>query len=233
MTPGPIVRFTRDYVTYRPKQQAAFFVQESDWARLRRLLAAVPAKGRPYQVVASVCAGLFCSAVFCLIALYATGNAPEWAFATGWSVGVSGGLLAIALGILDHKIGQLSQTSVTEVLTEMDNIEATIEPVDDVPVPEAEPQPMRRELWPQSAIRDESRAVVLLGDDEIQINDRVFHREHGPGVVVEIDRHSGKPVAVVRFGDGSTRRVTVGRGYLSRIVGGKSERRWESHATTE
>ena len=114
-------------VTPSQFRERAMVVTETDWLRMRGLVAAIDSGTRTYQIAGSVLAGSFVSfACLCL-------SFPSAAAVTGWlwTVGVTltccSGVLSVACFLFDRSLDKSRIEKRHSVLKEMDQMQARFE----------------------------------------------------------------------------------------------------------
>jgi hypothetical protein len=118
------ITFTRDYSVGLPRGETAYMIPATEWNRIKKMIKRlVPAKDW-FVVAGSVCAGVFFSAVFCLIGFAASNNVPVWAKAVAWSASVCALLLGACFFYLDTQQRSNLKESTNDVTLEMEQLEA-------------------------------------------------------------------------------------------------------------
>ncbi len=121
---GPFT-FTRDYSVPRPRSEQAYLIPASEWERLKRMIRRIAPAQNWFQVGASVCAGVFFTAVFSLVSFSQSKEVPQWAKIVAWVCIFCGALLTIALVAVDKQQTQQITVSANDVLEEMTQLEAS------------------------------------------------------------------------------------------------------------
>ena len=117
------ITFTRDFSVALPRGEQAYMIAVSEWNRVKRMVERiVPAKNW-FVVAGSICAGVFFSAVFCLIGFAASNDVPVWARSVGWSAAICALVLSASLFYLDSQQRADIRESTDDVTQEMERIE--------------------------------------------------------------------------------------------------------------
>jgi hypothetical protein len=121
----PKLTFTQEYAVVYPRCETAYMIPASGWERIKRdVKRIVPAKNW-FVIGGSICAGVFVSAVFCIIGLAASTNPPVWAKYTAWSASIVSLVLCVSLFYLEsQQRGDLRQ-STSDVIADMEKLEQT------------------------------------------------------------------------------------------------------------
>jgi len=118
------ITFSRDYSVALPRGERAYMIPASEWERLKRMVSRIVPAKEWFLVAASICIGIFVSAVFALIGFSASWNSvPMWAKAIASSAAVCALVLSIGLFYLDTQQRGDIKESTNEVTSEMEEIE--------------------------------------------------------------------------------------------------------------
>ena len=120
-------QITQDYAVYPPKKQGIYPIQESDWERIKRLIGSIIPPQRLFQILSSLCFGIFASAIFSLISFLTAERVAPWVMPTAWTIFWVSLLVGCALLLLDGKQKKLMTVSTNDVLQEMAQIEQHFE----------------------------------------------------------------------------------------------------------
>jgi hypothetical protein len=121
---------SRDLSVWQPKKQGAIPIQESDWERLKRMIQAIIPHKRVFQILASVCLGIFGSSIFGLLGFAASQTVPSWIWQITWIVFWVSLIVGGALLFLDFLQNNMITASTKQVLGEMEAIEQCFEKLD-------------------------------------------------------------------------------------------------------
>jgi hypothetical protein len=120
---GPFA-FQQDISVDQPGPGKAYFILESDWKRIKRMVQETVPYGGGYQVLWSICSGVCASAVFLLITLVIEGSkVPNWAWTITWVAAVATFLVGVLSCLVDRGQRKAVSRSTKSVLDEMTLLE--------------------------------------------------------------------------------------------------------------
>lgn len=109
--------------------EKAIFVTETDWMRMRAMIADVEAEGQTYQIAGSVLAGAFASfACLCLGFYSSTVPIARWLWTIGLTVAFCSGVLSGACFLFDSCLERKRTERRNALRKEIDRVEARFEP---------------------------------------------------------------------------------------------------------
>jgi hypothetical protein len=120
---GPFA-FQQEFSVDQPAPGRAYFISESDWKRIKRMIRETVPYGGGYQVLWSVCGGICASSIFLLISLWIDGSkVPTWAWTVTW-VATATSLLVGGFSVSVDRGQRKSVSRTTEsILEEMAQLE--------------------------------------------------------------------------------------------------------------
>jgi hypothetical protein len=120
----PKITFSREYSVSLPSGETAYIIPASEWERIKRIVGRIVPPKNWFVVAGSICAGVFVSAVFCLIGFAAAwNNVPTWAKAVTGSAMVCAVVLSVGLFYLDTQQRGDIRESTGDVTREMERLE--------------------------------------------------------------------------------------------------------------
>jgi hypothetical protein len=120
-------KITQDYVIYSVKKECVYPIRESEWTRLKGMIKSIIPHKKIFQIISSICWGIFASAIFSLIAFQSADKLEVWVQPTTWSIFAVSFIIGICLLILDNQQKDIINNSTVSVLEEMENIEKSLE----------------------------------------------------------------------------------------------------------
>jgi hypothetical protein len=143
---GPFA-FQQEYSVDQPAPGKAYFIFESDWKRIKRMIQEIVPYGGGYQVLWSICSGVCASSIFLLVTLGIEGNkVPTWAWTITWVAAVAtlfAGALSFFVDRAQRKVISRSTASVLEEMALLEKHHDGSQEPSDVPasVPPGSPRP--------------------------------------------------------------------------------------------
>lgn len=205
MTDPSDLKFTQDYLVYRPRRQGVFPISEVDWNRIKRMLQAVVPPSRTWQNLASAMLSIGFSGILSLVGFSLAKNLPAWIVPTVLAIIVSSFVLAGSFFLIDRQSGRMREGSVAAVQAEMDSIEQAFVRAEEERAADvaAGPRPM----------------TEFIDSTDFFPDDVVFHSKFGIGRVKSIheDPEHGAEVVVI-FDDAKIRRLAPEFARLKKIV---------------
>jgi hypothetical protein len=120
---GPFA-FQQEFSVDQPAPGKAYFIFESDWKRIKRMIQEIVPYGGGYQVLWSICSGICASSVFLLVTLGIEGNkVPTWAWTITWVAAVATCLVGVLSCFVDRAQRKAVSRSTASVLDEMTLLE--------------------------------------------------------------------------------------------------------------
>jgi len=118
--------FSREYSVAVPGGEPAYVIAASEWDRIKKMIVRIVPPKNWFVVAGSICAGMFASAVFCLLGFAPSwDNVPTWAKAVAGSVTACALVLSVGLFYLDTQQRGNIRESTTDVTTEMERLETS------------------------------------------------------------------------------------------------------------
>jgi len=116
--------FQQEFSVDQPAPGKAYFILESDWKRIKRMVQEIVPYGGGYQVLWSICSGVCASAVFLLITLGIEGNkVPNWAWTITWVAAVATFFVGTLSCFVDRGQRKAVSRTTASVLDEMTMLE--------------------------------------------------------------------------------------------------------------
>lgn len=118
------LKFSKEYSVCKPKDEAVYPIPLSDWNRIKNRIKRICPQRRVYQVLASVCFGVFGSSILALVPFYnMRASLQPWVLPTAWAFLVVSLILGIALLIIDGQQKSIIDESTDSVIEDMDALE--------------------------------------------------------------------------------------------------------------
>jgi hypothetical protein len=120
---GPFA-FAQEISVDQPAPSKAYFILESDWDRIKRMIREIVPYGGGFQVLWSLCTGICASSVFGLVSLVIVGDkAPIWTWTVTWVAAIATLLLAILAFFVDRGQRKAISRNTSTILEEMTLLE--------------------------------------------------------------------------------------------------------------
>ena len=106
------------------KEESALPIPVSEWTHLKLKVTRICPQRQTYQNLASLCCGIFASAIFALITYYADpASTKTWILPTYLAVMISSGVLAFALYLIDGQQKVVIRQSTQSLTEDMEVLE--------------------------------------------------------------------------------------------------------------
>jgi hypothetical protein len=116
--------FQQEFSVDQPAPGKAYFILESDWKYIKRMVQEIVPYGGGYQVLWSICSGVCASAVFLLITLGIEGDkVPNWAWTITWVTAVATFFVGVLSCFVDRGQRKAVSRGTASVLDEMTLLE--------------------------------------------------------------------------------------------------------------
>ncbi|CRK80388.1 hypothetical protein [Neobacillus massiliamazoniensis] len=118
------ITFNQEYISYKPKKQKVFPVQEQDWKKIKDMISRCEkSERRSYKDISLVLLGGSISAILSLVALYNITNVASWIMNSNWIILICSLLIGIGFFYLDKQQNELQTLDIKQITEEMNYIE--------------------------------------------------------------------------------------------------------------
>lgn len=140
------LRFNQEYISYKPKEQKVFPIQEHDWNKLKTITVECGINSnRIFKDIGLLLIGAGISAFLSLIALYNSKEVDSWILNANWIMLICAFVIGIVLLFLDKEQNNKQNKNIESIIDEMKYIESKyyIPPTSDDPVDKKEKKYVR------------------------------------------------------------------------------------------
>ena len=121
-------KFTQEYIVYAPKEQGVYLIQETEWARLKKQVQALPAKSRTFERWSFVLVGTALTSLLQLLTAAPDSTDEPGLLVAVISIFVISVILSIVLYYVSKQQRDEREIRANEILDEMNEIEQRFNP---------------------------------------------------------------------------------------------------------